>query len=405
VTLRYRLPAADIQVAEEPFEANGVKFGHGAFLVRGVPVADLHQAAEALGLKVHPLASAPPVKTHPARAARVALMHTWQSTQTEGWWRLAFDRVGLPYAYISVQDVARDANLRAKYDVLIFAPGGGSGLSVIQGRPMFGDPVPWKTTPLTPNIGRIASTDDMRPGLGWTGLQNLDRFVRDGGVFIGVNNSAEFAIDFGLTHGVSATAAGTGNRVVGSLLKSRVVDPASPIAYGIADGLATYSDDGGSFAVNIGAGGGGRGRGAGAGPRATGRGTPDDPDAVQGRPALDARFDLPTPPTPPRQWEYSLPTDEQMRTGAAGILPPPFRPRVVLRFGDQSELLVSGLLQGGGGIAERPIVVDVPVERGHVVLFAINPVWRGSTVGSYPMVFNAIMNFDNLGAGRKLDPK
>jgi hypothetical protein len=85
------------------------------------------------------------------------------------------------------------------------------------------------------------------------------------------------------------------------------------------------------------------------------------------------------------------------------VLPPQFRPRVAVRFADQSDLLVSGLLQGGGDIAQRPILVDVPVGEGHVVLFANNPVWRGSTVGSYTLVFNAILNFDSLNAGRVLD--
>jgi hypothetical protein len=48
-------------------------------------------------------------------------------------------------------------------------------------------------------------------------------------------------------------------------------------------------------------------------------------------------------------------------------------------------------------------VVDVPVRKGHVVLFANNPVWRGETIGSYFLVFNTILNFDNLNAGRTLD--
>ena len=76
-----------------------------------------------------------------------------------------------------------------------------------------------------------------------------------------------------------------------------------------------------------------------------------------------------------------------------------------MRFADQRELLVSGLLDGGGDIAQRPAVVDVPVEKGHVVLFANNPIYRGETIGSYFMVFNTILNFDNLNAGRKLDAK
>ena len=82
---------------------------------------------------------------HPARAARVALMHTWQSTQTEGWWRQAFDIHGVPYDYISVQDVARTPNLREKYDVIVFGPGGGNGQAIIDGMPMWRNPMPWKT--------------------------------------------------------------------------------------------------------------------------------------------------------------------------------------------------------------------------------------------------------------------
>jgi len=87
------------------------------------------------------------------------------------------------------------------------------------------------------------------------------------------------------------------------------------------------------------------------------------------------------------------------------LIPPEQRPRVILRFSDQRDLLVSGLLKPGGTIAQRPVVVDVPVERGHIVLFANNPIWRGSTQGSYALVFNTILHFDNLNAGRKLDEK
>jgi len=45
--------------------------------------------------------------------------------------------------------------------------------------------------------------------------------------------------------------------------------------------------------------------------------------------------------------------------------------------------------------------IDSPLERGHVVLFLLNAFWRGQTAGSYFLVFNAILNWDNLNAGRK----
>ena len=73
-------------------------------------------------------------------------------------------------------------------------------------------------------------------------------------------------------------------------------------------------------------------------------------------------------------------------------------------------LAAAGLLAAcasgmGGSSEQRAVVVDVPVGKGHVVLFAANPIYRGETIGSYPMVFNAIVNFDSLDAGRKLDPR
>ena len=103
-------------------------------------------------------------------------------------------------------------------------------------------------------------------------------------------------------------------------------------------------------------------------------------------------------------WGYAAVTPDQLRS-PLNIIPPDQRPRVALRFEDARGLLASGLLEGGADIAQRPVVVDVPVQKGHVVVFANNPVWRGETLGSYFLVFNTILNWDNLNAGRKLDPR
>ena len=81
--------------------------------------------------------------------------------------------------------------------------------------------------------------------------------------------------------------------------------------------------------------------------------------------------------------------------------PPQLRPRVVLRFAsDEKNLLVSGMLAGGSELANRPAVIDVPVGRGHVVMFATNPMWRHQTQGEFFLLFNAALNFDNLSVGR-----
>ena len=402
VTLRYQLKDADFQAAEEPFDAAGKKFNRGSFIIRGVARDVLDKATKELGLSAYAVA-APSVKTHPLRAARVALVHSWTSTQTEGWWRYAFDALKLPYEYISFQDIPKMADVRARYDVLIMAPGSGNPLSIIQGMPQWRNPIPWKNTPETPNIGTYAQTDDMRPGLGWDGLAKLQRFVSDGGVLITSENTAEFAIQFGMANGVSSTTPTT-RVVTGTLLRTRLADNTSPIVYGVIDSLAVYSSDGMALGVTNSrggrGGGGGGGRGDGPGPRPTGRGTPDDADVVQGRPltTVGSADTLPTPPVT-QPWQVALPSLDQMRN-PLNIIPPEQRPRVPLRFAEQGQLLVSGLLDGGATLAQRPVVVDAPLDKGHVVLFANNPVYRGSTLGSYFMVFNTIMNFDNLNAGR-----
>jgi len=402
-TLRYKLASADFQAAESAFDADGHHFNRGSFVIRNVSQADLNRLTKELGIEAFATAAAPNVKLHPLRAARVALLHTWQSTQTEGWWRQALDFLQIPYDYISTQDVGKNANLNAKYDVILFPPAGGNPQSIIQGLPQWRNPLPWKNSPETPNIGKIDQTDDVRPGLGWQGLANLESFVKRGGVLVSVENTSDFAVTFGLANGVSVNQPRRGE-VVGTLLRSRIVDDASPIVYGVKDSLALYSAGGESFSVSNTRGGGRGGRfGNGAGDaRATGRGTADDPDVVQGRPA-DERFNAPRP-VPVQPWQAAPVTDDMLRN-PVNVIPPDQRPRVAVRFADQRDLLVSGLLDGGTDIAQRPAVVDAPLEKGHVVLFANNPIYRGETIGSYFLVFNTIMNFDNLNAGKRIDPR
>ena len=400
-TLRYRFRDAQFEAAEEAFEITGLKFRRGSFIIRSVNETDLRNAAVELGLKVMAVAEAPAVKTHAVKAARVALMHTWLSTQDEGWWRLEFDRRGVPFAYISTQDVAADANLNAKYDVIIFAPvGRANPQQIVSGMPMFGNPLPWRKTDLTPNLGRTDETDDTRPGLGWSGLQNLQTFVQRGGLLITANDTSNFAVTFGFTPGVTITPPQR-LRATGTVVRSKLVDAASPLAYGYNDNLAIFCSSGPIFALSntIGGRGGRRAGGGEGGERLTGRGSPDDPDVVQNR-APDV---IPEEPKA-EPWEALPLTAEQLRNGV-NVIPPSVRPRVVLRYADARELLVSGLLEAGTEIAQRAAVVDVPFGNGHVVLFSNNQFWRGETQGSYFLVFNAILHFDSLNAGRKLAEK
>ena len=75
--------------------------------------ADLDKATQELGLKAHALAGGAVGQDAPGRAARVAILHGWTSTQTEGWWRQAFDIYRIPYDYIDPQAI-RDTRTCAR---------------------------------------------------------------------------------------------------------------------------------------------------------------------------------------------------------------------------------------------------------------------------------------------------
>ncbi len=399
MTLRYRLKDSSFEAAEEPFEAGGQKFSRGSFIVKNVSSEDLTRAIDELGLRAVAASTAPTVKTHAIKVPRIAVMHTWLGTQSEGWWRMAFDSLKIPYDYISTQVAARESDLRAKYDVIVFAPvGRANPQSVISGMPMWGNALPWKTTELTPNLGKIDSTDDMRPGLGWTGLANLETFVKRGGMLLTATDASEFAVSMGMTQGVAVSRSNQ-LKLTGTVVRSKFVDTTSPIAYGYGDSLSVYCYESPIFTLSNMLGGRGGRRRPDERSRATGRGTLDDPDSPQDRAAAEA------PEEPKAEvWQATPLTDEQRRNGIF-VIPPSSRPRVILRYADARELLVSGLLDGGNEIAQHAAVIDVPVDQGHIVLFSNNPIWRGETLGSYFLVFNAILNFDHLDAGRKLDEK
>ena len=123
-----------------------------------------------LSLDAVRLSAKPDVAAHAAAAPRVAFMHTWLATQTEGWWRYAFDKGAFRSTTSACRRSRRRAICASKYDVIVFAPvGGGSTQDIMDGLPMWGNAMPWQTTELTPNIGKLDATADMRPGLGASG--------------------------------------------------------------------------------------------------------------------------------------------------------------------------------------------------------------------------------------------
>jgi len=73
-----------------------------------------------------------------------------------------------------------------------------------------------------------------------------------------------------------------------------------------------------------------------------------------------------------------------------------------MRFpANSADMLLSGTLANGDGLASRAAIIDAPLGKGHVVMFALRPFWRWQTQGTYTLGFNAILNWNALDAGRE----
>jgi hypothetical protein len=387
----YKLKGTKIQAAEKPFDVDGKHFAAGSLLITGTD-DKIDSTLRDLALDGTKLSALPSVATHEAAAPRIAMMHTWLATQTEGWWRYAFDTAGIPFDYISTQTAAKEDDLRSKYDIIIFAPvGRASTLDIINGLPRWNNPMPWKKSGITPNL-QIGNdgTDDIRPGLGFDGLEHLRTFIEKGGLLITSEDTAQFAIETGLAPGVSI-APKADARVVGTVLNATFVSKDSPIAFGYSGNLPVISANGMAFNISNTL---ERTRGRNLmdpySERPTGRGSLEESDEPLGRKSIEAE---PLQKTQP--WEAKKLNEEQMRNNFS-VIPEQFRPEVILRFNEEKSLLLDGLLDKGKSIAEHAIVVNAHLGTGSVLLFGNNPVYRGETLGDYALVFNAILNHDHL---------
>jgi hypothetical protein len=392
VTLRFALKDVKMSAAEEAFEAAGRKFQAGAFIIPNADAAKVEPALKELGLTGYAVSAAPAVKTHDLDVPRIGYVHSWQRTQDEGWVRLALDHFKVPYTYFGDTKL-REGNLRARYDVIIFPHVGGTPQSQVNGLPMTGEPIPYKKSELTPNLGVQDSADDIRGGMGLEGLAHLAKFVEQGGLLITEGSTSTIFPTYGITQGVNVEE--PANLFArGTILKALFSDRKSPIAYGYnQDVLPVYFSQAPVLSAGPGGGFGGGGRG---GAQIPGVGMNLTPNAVP-----DTLTTLEGPPQRPAGGRGGEGGGMGQGGGRGGAMPAGPGARVILRFpANPNDMLLSGGLVGGEALANRAVVLDAPVGKGHVVMFATRPYWRWQTHGTFFLGFNAILNWNDLDAGR-----
>ncbi len=393
VTFRFKHAATRMLAAEQDFELDGHQFRAGAFIVPDGERAALEASLTELGLSAWATDRAPDVPTHELDVPRIGYIHAWQRTQDEGWVRGVLDSYEIPYTYFADQRL-REGNVRSKYDVLIFPHVGGDPQTMVNGIAMTGQlPLPYRRTEKTPNLSLLDQSDDIRGGMGVEGLVELARFVQQGGTLIVEGSTASIFPSYGLTQGLAVEQQ---PQLVapGSVHRGMITDKGSPLVYGFTgDQVPVF------FRNDLILGTGGRGRGFGGGapsgwqnvtPMATRpRLSPWQPDSAG---AAGARGGAPADPAA----EFAeMARQFGLGTSTSGSS------RVVLAFPQSpDQMLLSGALGGGEALVGKPQVVDSKVGDGHVVSFAIRPFWRFQTQGNYFLGFNAILNWNDLDAGK-----
>ncbi|MDX1674688.1 MAG: M14 family zinc carboxypeptidase [Longimicrobiales bacterium] len=264
---------------------------------------------------------------HELDLPRIAILHTWRSTQPEGWVRYTFDHFGIPYTYVADTELAELGSLRRRFDVIVFPDQGGDAISIFQGLDPEDGPLPYRARDDAPSLGYPDATDDMTGGMGLEGLAALRDFVADGGTFIGLRTAATLPVELGLVRGVEVEDTPGGLFVPGSLVRGAVARSDHPVVYGFGDAPTLHHRFG---------------------------------------PYLDVDDDL--------------------------------EDAVVLRYGE-GDIGLSGLVQNAGALAGDPAALSVSHGDGHWVLFGFNPLNRHQNFMNFGFVWNAILNWNDLGVG------
>jgi hypothetical protein len=342
ITLRYRLKDVAFKAATATFKAGGEEYPAGSFIL---PASDrARREIETLGLSATALAAAPTADTVDADLPRLAIYTTWSNTEKVGWVRLAFDRFEIPFDLIHKDD-ARRGRLRARYDVIIVPHQGNNGKSVVHEQTRLSKPLAYRKSDRFKSFGFYAETDDTRGGMGLEGAAEFEKFVAEGGTLVTMGIASAFPAEFGIAKGVDVQAAQQGFYAPGPYVQSEILIPSHPVMWGYHQKTL--------------------------------------PVRYAGGPLLQAG--------PPAEF-----------AALAGASPD--RPQVVARYQGGEAGVLSGLLRNPDQLRNRPMVVDTMNGKGHVILFANNPIYRWQTFGEHAMVFNAILFWNDLpapGAGAK----
>ena len=359
---RLILASYQVDAAETEFQADGVRYPPGSWIVQA-PREAVEQTATRLGLSFTAVAAMPDVRRHLLDLPRVGLLHTWTSTQDAGWARYTLDQTGLRYELISDTDLRR-GGLSGRFDVILFPNSGGSFAEMVHGiDPKYG-PLAYTKTEEYPSHGIPDASDDITGGMGFEGLLELQRFVQNGGVLLALANAGTLAVDGGLVRDVDH-ASGSFN-TPGSEVRVKVLRPEHPIAYGYPELDSVFRGNGPLWDVDK------RDRRFAVVQFGTKKVELDEKEKKEGEGAIEEEEieDAGTPAASPAAAKEDKKEDKR--------------------------LVLSGFVRGEDVVNGKPAILDVPVGKGRVILYAFNPLHRYLNLSDFRFVYNALLNWDDL---------
>ncbi len=255
------------------------------------------------------------------RRPRVALYEPWVANSDTGWTQWLFDTYEVPCTLLHNADF-RKGGLRRRFDAIVFASQAPS--SILNGYPA-GQPTRKRTPELD---AKSLQRPEYTGGIGIAGLNQLQRFVQQGGTLIVLDRACELPVEY-FPLGVRDVAR-SGKRGAekfycpGSLLNISV-DTKTPLAFGMPDRAIVMVRGGKAFEITL------------------------LPSTNQG--------------------------DHEIRAVADYAA---------------SDLLASGWVSGEKAVAGKHILLEARFGKGKVILFGFRPQFRGQTTGAFKLLLNAV---------------
>jgi hypothetical protein len=236
--------------------------------------------------------------------------------------------------------------------------------------------------------------------MGFEGLAELQRFVDDGGTLITLGAATRLAGESGLARELSPLTPRTLFHP-GSVVRARARAPRSPILYGFPEVTHVFRGNGPLFQVDA--------RDSalivlqyGARRRTEERdegpmlGLPNEPAARPGAGEAPAP-DTSARATGARAAPAGAPGDPAAGGERAGGA------REAGGGGEASDYVLSGMVRGQDEIVGQGAIFDIPIRRGRVIAFTFNPLHRFLNHHEFPMVWNAILHWNDRPAERSVE--